>query len=94
MTEIKPRYANWISAGNILTILFGVITATGMYFTLNAQAATNARDILEIKQDLKEAESQIRDLETEQARSDERFSSILGLLEKIDTRLARIEGKQ
>lgn len=91
MTVRTPKYNNWFSFGNVITILFGVITATGMFFVMDARSQSNRTYITEIKRDLKDVQDDVVNLEKEQARADERFGSILGLLERIDTRLERIE---
>lgn len=93
MTVHTPKYNNWFSFGNLITIIFGIVTATGMFFVMDARSQTNATYISEIKDDLKVVHSDINNLQLEQARADERFGSILGLLERIDTRLERIEAR-
>lgn len=91
MTVQPPRYNNWFSFGNVITIVFGIVTATGMFFVMDARSQSNRTYITEIKRDLKDVQDDVVNLEKEQARADERFGSILGLLERIDTRLERIE---
>lgn len=94
MTVQTPKYQNWFSTGNLITIIFGVVTATGMFFVMDARSQANSNYILEIKTDIKDIREDVSILEKEQARSDERFGSILGLLERIDTRLQRIEANR
>lgn len=80
-----------ISVGNLLTIFLGVMTAVGMFFLTEARSQGNFGDINELKADYSDLENRIRVVETEVARADERFGSILSLLSKIDLRLERFE---
>lgn len=91
MTISPPKYTNWFSFGNILTVVFGAITAMAMFIVMDERSKNNLTYITELRKDLKDVQDDVGNLEKAQARSDERFSSILGLLEKIDTRLERIE---
>lgn len=94
MTVQTPKYNNWFSFGNVITIVFGIITATGMFFVMDARSQANSDYIVEIRRNIDTIEKNVTELEKEQVRADERFGSILGLLERIDTRLERIEGNK
>ena len=101
MTSRTPTFTDTFSFGNAIQIFVILVAAAGGWFQLQAQAnstekstaalveatrdATTARQALEVR---------VRALETQVARSDERFSSILGYLSRIDTRLERIERGQ
>jgi hypothetical protein len=88
MTTQPPRI---FSLGNLLTILLAVVTATGMFFVMDARSQTNTRYITELKVDFREVEDAVNELEKEQVRTDTRYDTVISLLSKIDTRLERIE---
>ena len=58
---------------------------------VNGTAAANREDIGKVSRTQDAMEARLRTLENSQARSDERFSSILTYLSRIDNRLERIE---
>ncbi|MBR9764412.1 MAG: hypothetical protein GYB53_13020 [Rhodobacteraceae bacterium] len=94
----KPEFTPTISFGNLVQIVLILLGGAGAFYAMRAQTETNASEIARSAVELKEAraeqnrlEARVRALENEQARADERFSSILGLLARIDARLERIE---
>ncbi|MBR9766624.1 MAG: hypothetical protein GYB53_24695 [Rhodobacteraceae bacterium] len=94
----RPEFTSTISFGNVVQIVLIVLGGAGAFYALRTQTETNSVEIARSVVELKEAraeqtrlEARVRALESEQARADERFSSILGLLSRIDARLERIE---
>lgn len=97
MTE-KPRFTSTISLGNVIQILALVVGGVGAYYALDARAAGNERQLIEVRDALRAErekrlgfEVRLREVETNQARADERMTNILQLLTRIDARLERIE---
>lgn len=90
----KPRVTPYISTGNLITIFFGFVTAAGMFFMMDARSQNNADDIVALMAEVESHDDKINDLYLTQARSDERFNSILELLSRIDQRLEKIEALQ
>lgn len=86
-----PHYANTFSTGNVIQILITVAAVSGAFVTLDGQAERNKSDISRISAEQGTLESRIRILENQSVRSDERLSSVLTLLSRIDQRLERIE---
>lgn len=100
--EYKPRFRFDISLGNILTLIGGLFVAASLYFTLDGRSIANERtaaeirvemrrEVIDLQTELKDLKKEVITLQTDQARYDERFVSVLSLLERIDARLQRIE---
>lgn len=80
------------------TIGCGLIGA-GLYVglqiaTMAGQIHAGAQNLLDAKTERGELSARVRVLEIAKGRDDERFTSILGFMAKIDGRLERIEGKR
>lgn len=90
----SPKYSNLFSFGNLITILFGVMTATGMFFVMDARSQNNQDDIVEIKRDMDHVQFAIVELQKDQVRGEEQYNTVIQLLAKIDTRLERIEAQK
>jgi len=86
-----PKYGNWLTFGNVLTIMFGVISATGMFFIMDARTQSNERYIVEIRSDVSKVEEDVRVLQTDSARSEEKYIAIFNLLNRIDSKIERLE---
>lgn len=89
MTVQTPKYNNWFSFGNVVTILFGIITATGMWFVMDARGKENARDIVELKAEVRDNEDEIENLKLNQVRIFEKLDSIYVGVTKIEAHLER-----
>jgi len=87
----KPTFNSQISLGNVLTLV-GLLGAGLLAFAqVQGLASRNAAAVSALEIQADEHESRLRVAETEIARGDERLSSILTLLSRIDARLERIE---
>lgn len=87
----KPSFTSQISLGNIIQIGIIIAGLAAGYATFDARSEANNKAIVDIITDIDGFENRIRSLEQGAARSDERMSSILTLLGRIDSRLERIE---
>lgn len=88
---MTTEYKRQISFGNLIQIAVTLVTVTLAYAAVNATAVSNKEAIGQVTIIQTDVERRLRALETSQARSDERFSSILTYLSRIDNRLERIE---
>ncbi len=88
---MTTEYKRQISFGNLIQIGVTLVTVTLAYAAVNGAAAANREDIGKVSRTQDAMEARLRTLENSQARSDERFSSILTYLSRIDNRLERIE---
>lgn len=94
MSEKTPVFNRSISIGNLIQILVMVIGLASAWFLMDGRSKSNTEHLVNLKRDFEIVEDRIRYLETEQAKADVRFDNILGLLNRIDTRLERIEANQ
>jgi hypothetical protein len=99
MAEKSPIFLRSISVGNVIQIGVMIIGLTVGWITMDMRSQGNTQalqalgtDITSIQDDIDGFDARMRVVETEQARADERFGSILSLLSRIDARLERIEG--
>lgn len=88
---MTTEYKRQISFGNLVQIAVTLVTVTLAYAAVNATAASNKDKLGQVEVVQGDMERRLRTLESSQARSDERFSSILTYLNRIDNRLERIE---
>lgn len=86
-TEFKKQ----ISLGNIIQIGVMLVGGALAFAALDARTANNTEKIAGLSQSAEALEGRVRLLETNLARADERFASIINLLARIDARLERIE---
>lgn len=100
----KPTFSWQISFGNLVQMGVLLVGITGGWFIIDGRSQGNQAGVLEIKalvlqMDQRQADYQkdvdvrLRFLENQWVRSDERYTSILTLIGKIDGRLERIEAK-
>lgn len=89
----KPEWSPTISLGNILLMATVLVSAASVALFANWQSTDNREAIQDARSERIAIEVRVRSLETQQARSDERFTNILGYLARIDGRLERIENK-
>jgi hypothetical protein len=89
----RPSFNTSISLGNILTLVPLLVAGAVAWAQVQGMAASNERSIAALRADVTRQESRLRATEMSSARTDERLSSILGLLTRIDARLERIEGR-
>lgn len=91
----RPRFESRVSLGNILTIGVLIASIAGGWYVMNERSQSNQIAInkmeTEINTRFRALETRTRMIEVEQARSAEKFNSVMELLHKIDARLARIE---
>lgn len=91
MTEVRPQFSPSISFGQILQVAVIVVGFTGSFVVLQAQGDANTTALNIAAEERKALELRIRAIENQTARSDERYSSILVFLDKIDGRLEKME---
>lgn len=89
--QAKPQFTRDISFGQIVQIVVLLMGFVGGYVLLQKTAQDNAKAIEAAREERVALEIRLRTVENQQARADERFSSILGYLARIDSRLERIE---
>jgi hypothetical protein len=98
----SPKYRPDVSLGSLLQIAVLLIGLGSGYAAIQGQVKANAAAIAEsmariaeqgdqMKSQFNGVELRVRMLENEQARADERFSSIIAGLARIETRLERID---
>lgn len=87
----KPKFTRDISFGQLVQIVVLVAGFAGGYAIIQKQTSDNQRAIVLAAQDRAAIDTRLRVVEVQQARADERFSSIMSLLGRIDSRLERIE---
>jgi predicted nuclease with TOPRIM domain len=93
MTVQPPKYQNWLSAGNILTILFGAVTAVAMFIIMDERGKDNAEDIVNIRSerqaDILRQSSALRELRNEIEENQDRINDLrlndARLFEKLDS---------
>lgn len=90
----RPTFTSSISLGNVLTIAALLVAGVAAFVRVEGQTQQNARAITEIEASIATHADRLRTAELESARSEERLSSIHGLLARIDARLERIEARQ
>lgn len=86
-----PRFSTSISLGNVLTVVVFMIGGIFAYADTQSQVRENSNRLGVVVQATADQEVRLRSAETQIARGDERMSSILTLLGRIDARLERIE---
>lgn len=92
MTEdMRPVFTWQFSLGNAIQIITLIGGLAVVYASLDARSKTNAEATLANRQAIAAQEVRMRTLEQNYARTDERLTSILSLLGRIDGRLERIE---
>jgi len=90
----RPQFAMTINLGHLLQITSLVIAATVGWVTMDARTTANAVRIAKVEAREGEHFQRLRAVENMQARNDERMTSILGYLSRIDARLERMEGNK
>lgn len=90
----RPQFSMSFNLGHLLQILSLVIAATIGWITMDHRTTTNAKrlDVVEARD--AEQSVRLRNIETTQARADERFISIMSILGRIEGRLERMEGQK
>ena len=87
-----PKITSSVSWGQIMQFA-GLICGFAAMFAVVKETAQNNEEMIKSEAVARAAlETRLRSVETEQARADERFGSILSYLARIDARLERIEG--
>lgn len=86
-----PHYENKVSFGSLIQIVVLVAGLASGWALIDARSRTTEERVGEQSTTLARALERVRFLESSNARNDERLSNIVGLLTKIDARLARIE---
>ena len=98
----RPTFSPNISLGNALQIVTMIVMVVAGYVVIDQRSTANTDAIRELSDDLRDVTRdgqvqregiavRVRYLETQAARVDERYSAMMGLLQRIDARLARIE---
>lgn len=91
MTELK----NQISLGNIIQIGVMLVGLGAAWATMDSRSTSTEAALSSAQSDLDNVEARVRSLETStaaaDARNEERFTTILTTLARIDARLERME---
>lgn len=90
----KPQFSMAINLGHLLQIASLIVAATVGWMTMDARTTANKAAIEGLATERVKDEARLRVLENTAARSDERLQSIFGLLNRIDSRLERIENNE
>lgn len=94
MSDRTPTFSRNISLGNLIQILVVCVGFAAAWFAMDLRSQANTSEIVAARLELKEIEERLRNVENDQARSDERYNNLLTLLSRIDARLERIEAAQ
>jgi hypothetical protein len=87
----RPTFQWQISLGHVIQIAMLVAAAGIGWATFDARITANEKSVVRAVDVQGQMEGRLRALETATARSDERLTSILNMLARIDARLERIE---
>lgn len=87
----RPNFVWELNFGHVLQALVTCAAVMAGWFTLDARSQANATAIVAIQEQTRDMELRMRTMELQVARADERYSAILDMLARIDTRLERIE---
>lgn len=97
----KPSFTSSISFGNLLTILTFVVASAVAWGQLTSEISgernlrtSNQEQIMNMLIDYNktndEVEQRVRDLEQQQARSDERFTMLISLMTELKTEVSQL----
>lgn len=89
MTVEPPRYNNRISAGNLITMIVGLVTATGMWFVMDERGKRNQSDIKELEALVAENVEEINDLKLNDVRLFEKLDNIFVGVQRIEAYLGQ-----
>jgi hypothetical protein len=89
MPSITPN----ISLGNLLNILAMIVAVSIAWANISNVAQANSRDVGKNDLRINDVEVRVRTLENNQSRADERLINIIEMLNRIDQRLEKMEGK-
>lgn len=101
----EPRFRWDVSVGNMVNLVALIIAVGVSWGVMSERSSATHKQIQTLETTLNSVvaarqaedaklELRVRNLETNQARADERLSSILQILGRIEARLERIEGKK
>lgn len=90
----RPQFQGTISLGQAVQIGVLLIGIGSGYALIQEQAKSNAELLKQATTERGQLEVRVRSVENELARVDERYSSIMTYLSRIDGRLERIEQAQ
>lgn len=93
MSPQKPIFQNQISLGNLLQILVLVVGLAASYVVMDTRSKNNSENLQKVSTQLVSLELRLRKVEVDQARTDERFQSILTVLSSIDKRMEQFESR-
>jgi type VI protein secretion system component VasK len=99
-----PQMEYKISLGNILNMAALIVAVAVAWGVMSERGESTRTQMQEVRDTLKQEvdsrrqaqnsiEVRVRELESGQARADERFNSVLQVLGRIEARLERIESK-
>lgn len=89
----RPSFSPMISLGNVIQVVLLLLTVAGAWFTLDNRVSNNALSIEKMGGDHQDYSNRIRSIEKEQVRSDERFSSILQSMSRIEKTIDRVAAR-
>lgn len=87
----RPQFVWEFNLGHILQAGATLIAITAGWVVLDSRSQANALAIAAVNDQTREMGLRLHALELQVARADERYSAILDMLARIDTRLDRIE---
>ncbi len=87
----KPEFTSTISWGQMIQVIVLLLGFASTFAVMQYRTSAAYEALSEAQDDRAKIEIRLRAVETQQARADERFSSIMSLLGRIDSRLERIE---
>lgn len=87
----KPQFTPNISFGNVVQIALLAVGFGGGYAMIEESTSDNEAAIALAKSERGAMELRLRTLEMQQARADERFTSVMQSLARIEGKLERIE---
>ncbi|ETX26642.1 hypothetical protein [Roseivivax isoporae] len=89
-----PRFENrwgWSTIAAAIAVAASLAGPVVWYGEISNRVEVVEQDVTQIHTEVRSMDTRVRQNETLGARQDERYSSILGYLARIDTRLERIE---
>jgi len=90
----RPTFSPQISLGNMIQLVVLLVAIVGGWITLDNRVENNTKDLQKAQASQREIIQRLRMVETDIARSDERFTRILEFMARINSRLDAIERKR
>lgn len=94
MTEPVHKKPFGMSVEFVLQITALIVAVTMSYMAIDFRSKQTEKDIVNVQTEVYQLRSQVREIETNFVRLDERFVNIMTLLTQINERLERTEQRQ